>query len=167
VRPEDDPAKAGPRDRGADERLAEVGIVPTDGDAAVGIVHLDGDVAAAMRAGELRLSLRRGPKPEPARRDGRPPTEMPLGDGAVETADIAHVDEALCREVHGALPQRPRRGVVDQRVHRTVPERLRRPIEIGFHRCRRFPTLLAHLAIPPCKSAAQGAAFAFPRQSGD
>src|SRR5262245_50698784 len=44
--------------------------------------------------------------------------------------------------------QRPRRGVVEQRVRRTVAERLRRPIEIGFHRCRRSPTLFAHLASP-------------------
>ena len=147
MRPQDDPAITRPRDRRADDRLAEARIVPAHRDAAVGIVHVDDDVAAAMRGGQLCLTVGRVAEAEPAGRHRRPPAEMPLGGGAVEAADIAHVGEALGREVHGALAQRARRGVVDQRVRRAVAERLRRAIEIGLHRRRRFPLLVAHLRL--------------------
>jgi len=122
MRRHDDSAIAGAGNRRPDYRLAEVRVVPADGGAAVGIVHVDGDIAAALGGGEFCLSVRRGPESQAARRDCRPPAEMLLSDGAVEAADIAHVDETLGREVHGALTQCPRRGVVDERVRRTVTE---------------------------------------------
>ena len=116
MRAQDDAAIAVPRNRGADNRFAKVGVVPMDDSAAVGIVHFDNDVATALGGGEFCLTVGRGAEPEPARRHRRPPTEMPLGGGAVEPADIAHVDETLGGKVHGALTQRPRRSVVNQRV---------------------------------------------------
>jgi hypothetical protein len=116
VRAQDDAAIAGPRDRGADNRLAETGVVPADDSAAIGIVHFDDNVTTALGGGELRLAVGRGTELEPARRHHRAPTKMPVGGGAVEPADIAHVDEALGGKIHRALTQRPRRGVVDQRI---------------------------------------------------
>src|SRR5436309_11315628 len=103
MRRHDDSAIAGAGNRRPDYRLAEVRVVPADGGAPVGIVHVDGDIAAALGGGEFCLSVRRGPESQAARRDCRPPAEMLLSDGAVEAADIAHVDETLGREVHGAL----------------------------------------------------------------
>ena len=103
VRPQDDPAIAVARNRGADNRLAEAGVIPADRDAAIGIFHVDDNVAAALRRGEFGRAGRRGPEPEPARSDRWSPAEMPLGGGAVEAADIAHVDETLGREVRRAL----------------------------------------------------------------
>jgi hypothetical protein len=67
-RAQDDAAIAGPRDRGADNRLAETGVVPADDSAAIGIVHFDDDVATALGGGELRLAVGRGTELEPARR---------------------------------------------------------------------------------------------------
>ena len=113
---EDDAAIAGPRNGRADNRLAKTGVVPADDSVAVGIVHFDDDVTTALGGGELRLAVGRGAEPEPARRHRRAPTEMPLGGGAVEPADVAHVDETLGGKVHGALTQHPRRGLVNQRV---------------------------------------------------
>jgi Recombinase len=69
-----------------------------------------------LGGGELRLAVGRGAEPEPARRHRRTPAEMLLGGGAVAPADVAHVDQTLGGEIHGALAQRPRRSVVDQRV---------------------------------------------------
>src|SRR4029077_5027970 len=106
--PQDNAAITGPHDRGADDRIAETGVVPADDDAAVGIVHLHPDVVAVLRGGEFRLSVGRSPKPQPARCYRRPPAEVLLGSGAVEAADIAHIDETLGREVQGALAQCPR-----------------------------------------------------------
>src|SRR6202011_3769055 len=130
-----------------------------DDHAAVGIVHVNDDVTTALGGSELCLTVGRGAEPEPARRHRRPPTEMPLGGGEVEPADIAHVDETLGRKVHGALTQRPWRSVVNQRVRRTVAKRLRRAIEVGFYPRRRFPPLVAHLSSPPCDSMATGCRF--------
>jgi hypothetical protein len=59
VRAQDDAAIAGPRDRGADNRLAETGVVPADDSAAIGIVHFDDDVATAL-GGLLPAPARRG-----------------------------------------------------------------------------------------------------------
>src|SRR5712671_4545401 len=95
LRAQDDAAIAGPRNRGADNRLAEPGVVPADDHAAVGIVHVDDDVATALGGDEFCLAVGRGAEPEPARRHRRPPTEMPLGSGAVEPTDVAHVGETL------------------------------------------------------------------------
>ena len=58
---------------------------------------------------------------------------MPLGGGAVEPADVPHVDETLGGKVYGALTQRLWRGVVNQRVWQTVAKRLRGAIEIRFY----------------------------------
>ena len=159
LRAQDDAAIVGPRNRGADNRLAKTGVVPADDHAAVGIVHVDDDVATALGGDEFCLAVGRGAEPEPARRHRRPPTEMPLGSGTVEPADVAHVGETLGGKVHGALTQHPRRGVVNQRVRRTVAKRLRRAIEVGFYRCRRFPPLVAHLFAPPCDFVATGCRF--------
>src|SRR5215471_5736539 len=103
IRAEDDPAIAGPSNRGASDGPVEFGVVPRDDNAAVGIVQLDNDVSAALGGRELCLSIRRGPEPEPAWRNRRPPAEMPLRRGAIEPADIAHIGETLGREVNGAL----------------------------------------------------------------
>ena len=113
VRAHDDTAIARPRNRGADNRLAEFGVVPPDDHAALGIIHVDDDVATALGGDEFCLAVRRGAESQPARRHRRPPTEMPLGGGAVEPADIAHVGETLGGKVHRALTQHPRRGVVN------------------------------------------------------
>jgi hypothetical protein len=53
VRPQDDPAIAGPGDRGTDDRLAGAGITPPDRNTPVGIVHFNDDVATALRSGEF------------------------------------------------------------------------------------------------------------------
>ena len=74
LRAQDDAAIAGPRNRGADNRLAEPGVVPADDHAAVGIVHVDDDVATALGGDELCLVVGRGAEPEPARRHRRPPS---------------------------------------------------------------------------------------------
>src|ERR1700737_4537597 len=159
MRAQDDAAIAGPRKRCADNRRTEASIVPADDHAAVGIVHIDDNVAAALGGSEFSLAVGRGAEPEPARRHRRPPTEMLLGSGAVEAADVAHVGKTLGGKVHGALTQHPRRGVVNQRVRRTVAKRLRRAIEIGFYRCRRFPPLGAHLFAPRCDFVPTGCRF--------
>jgi hypothetical protein len=103
MRAEDDLAVTGTRNRGADDRLVEFGVVPRDSNAAVGIVHFDHYVSAALGGRELCLSIRRGPEPESAWRRRWPPAEMPLRRGTIEPADIVHVGETLGREVDGAL----------------------------------------------------------------
>jgi hypothetical protein len=87
-------------------------------------------------------------------------------DAAFDAAagDVAHVDEALGG---GALTQHPRRSVVNQRVRRTVAKGLRRAIEVGFYRHRRFPPLVAHLSSSRAIPWRQGAAFLTMRQSDD
>ena len=85
---------------------------------------------------EFRLAVGRGAEPEPAGRHRRPPAEMPLSGRAVEAADVTHVDQTLGGKVHGALTQRPRRGVVNKRIRRTITKLLRRAIEVGLYRCR-------------------------------
>ena len=133
VRAQDDATVARPRNGGANNRLTEAGVVPADDRAMVGIVHFDDDIAAAMGGREFRLPVGRRAEPEPARRHSRPPTEMPLGGGAVEPADVPHVGETLGGKVYGALTQRLWRGVVNQRVWQTVAKRLRGAIEIRFY----------------------------------
>ena len=78
VRPQDDPAIAVARNRGADNGLAEAGVIPADRDAAIGIFHVDDNVATTLCRGEFGLAGRRGPEPEPVRSDRWSPAEMPL-----------------------------------------------------------------------------------------
>jgi len=65
VRTQNNATIAGPRSRGADNRLAETDVVPADDRAAVGIVHIDDDVAAALGGGEFCLAVGRGAEPSP------------------------------------------------------------------------------------------------------
>jgi len=53
VRPQDDPSITGPSNCGTDDRLAEAGIIPPDGNTLVGIVRLDDDVTTALRSREF------------------------------------------------------------------------------------------------------------------
>src|SRR6185503_11724407 len=91
---------------------------------------------------------------KPARRDRRPPAQVPLGGGAVETADIAHVGEPLGREIDRALAQGALRGVIDQRVRQSAAERLGGAIEIWLDRRDGVFRLIAHMAGSPLECCA-------------
>ncbi len=101
-------AVTGAGDRRAEHRLAEIGIVPHDLDAAIGVVGLDRDVPSALGRNQLRRVVSRGARGEVARRGDRPPAKMPVGRLAIQAAYVEHVDHALGGEIHGALTQRPR-----------------------------------------------------------
>jgi hypothetical protein len=58
MRPHDDRAVAGTRNRRADDRLSDAGVVPADGYPAVGIVRVDADVPGALCGDQLRLPVR-------------------------------------------------------------------------------------------------------------
>jgi hypothetical protein len=69
MRSDDDPAIAGASNRRTEDRLAEAGVIPADGDLAVGIVHIDAYLPAAISDDQLRLPVRHGPETEPTRCD--------------------------------------------------------------------------------------------------
>ena len=79
---------------------------------------------------------------------------MPLGGGAVQTADIAHVGEPLGREIDRALAQGALRGVIDQRVRQSAAERLGGAIEIWLDRRDGVFRLIAHMAGSPLECCA-------------
>ena len=55
MRAQEDAAIAEPRNRGADNQFAKIGVVPANSSAVLGIIHIDDDVAtAACPSGAVR-----------------------------------------------------------------------------------------------------------------